>query len=86
MKLYHYAPKENTIAKDGLVEEIWCKDGSDSNGFNERFNKVEAYEIDTTPLTWEKCNSSKGLLYAVVKHYLILLKNGVIPAKYLKKE
>lgn len=74
------------LIKDGLVESIWCKNGSDAGGLKEKFYQVKVDEIDLSPLTWEKVDASKDLLYAVVRHYLIVLKDGYIPSKYIKKE
>ena len=74
------------LINDGLVESIWCKNGSEANGLNEKFYQVKPDEIDLSPLTWDKVDVSKGLLYAVVRHYLIVLKDGIIPTKYLSKE
>ena len=72
------------LINDGLVEAIYCKDGSDEKGCNEFFYEVKANEIDTSPLSWNKVDVTKGLLYAVIRHYLIVLKEGFIPAKYIK--
>lgn len=69
-----------------LVEAIWCKNGSDAGGYNERFYQVTPQDIDLSPLTWEKVDAAKDLLYAVVRHYLIVLKGGVIPPQYLREE
>ena len=74
------------LVKDGLVEAIWCKDGSDAGGYNEQFYQVKPEEIDLSPLSWEKVDTAKDLLYAVVRHYLIVLKDGYIPPQYLKRE
>ena len=74
------------LIKDGLVESIWCKNGSDAGGYNEKFYQVQPEEIDLSPLTWEKVDAAKDLLYAVVRHYLIVLKDGCIPAEYLRQE
>lgn len=76
----------NDLLKDGLVEAIWCKKSCEAYGLSEQFAKISPQEIDLSPLTWEKCDSSKGLLYGVIRHYLIVLRDGFIPAKYLKKE
>ena len=76
----------NDLIKDGLIESIWCKNGSDADGLNEKFYEVTPEEIDLSPLTWEKVDVSKGFLYAVIRHYLIVLKDGFIPAKYITKE
>ena len=69
-----------------LVEAIWCKNGSDAGGYNEKFYQVTPQEIDLSPLTWEKVDAAKDLLYAVVRHYLIVLKDGFIPPQYLHEE
>ena len=74
------------LIKAGLVEAIWCKNGSEAGGYNEKFYQVQPQEIDTSPLTWEKVDAAKDLLYAVVRHYLIVLKDGYIPPQYLKEE
>ena len=58
------------LVKDGVVTAIWCKQGSDAGGYNETFEKVELGDIDYSPLTWEKCDASKDLLFGVVRHYL----------------
>ena len=74
------------LLKDGLIEAIWCKNGSDAGGYNEQFYQVKPNEIDLSPLTWKKVDASRDLLYAVVRHYLIVLKDGYIPPQYLKRE
>ena len=74
------------LIKAGLVESIWCKNGSDAGGYNEKFFEVKPEEIDLSPLTWEKVDAAKDLLYAVVRHYLIVLKDGYIPPQYLTLE
>ena len=76
----------NDLIKDGLVESIWCKNGSDANGLNEQIYQVVPEEIDLSSLTWEKVDASKGLLYAVVRHYMLVLKEGYIPPKYITQE
>ena len=74
------------LIKAGLVESIWCKNGSDAGGYNEKFFEVKPEDIDLSPLTWEKVDAAKDLLYAVVRHYLIVLKDGYIPPQYLTRE
>lgn len=74
------------LVKAGIVESIWCKNGSSPDGCNENFYQVAINEIDFSPLEWEKVDVSKNLLYAIIRHYLIVLKDGYIPAKYIKKE
>ena len=74
------------LLKAGLIESIWCKNGSDAGGYNEKFFEVKPEDIDLSPLTWEKVDAAKNLLYAVVRHYLIVLKDGYIPPQYLTSE
>ena len=74
------------LVQDGIVTAIWCKCGSDAGGYNEKFEKVELEEVDCSPLTWEKCDSSKDLLFATVRHYMLVLKDGFIPPKYITLE
>lgn len=74
------------LVRDGLVESVWCKNGSDAGGYNEKFYRVTLDEIDFSPLTWDKVDAAKDLLYAVIRHYLIVMKTGVIPPEYLTLE
>lgn len=74
------------LLKDGIVEAVYCKDGSDANGENEKFYRVEAEKVDFSSLPWHKCSREKGLLYAVIRHYLLVLKKGYIPPIYLTRE
>ena len=68
------------------MESVWVKSGSKAHGKNEKFIQIHPDEIDTSPLPWEKVNASKGLIYGVIRHYLIVLKEGKIPPKYIRKE
>lgn len=74
------------LVKDNLVEAIWCKNGSAAGGYNEKFFQVSPEEIDFSPLKWERVDAAKDMLYAVIRHYLVVMKNGVIPPKYLTRE
>ena len=82
--LFYFDLKE--LIKDGLVESVWLKAKSKAHGKKEKFIKISFDEIDFSPLPWKKVNASKGLIYGVIRHYLIVLKNGKIPPKYLHKE
>jgi len=76
----------NDLICDGLLEDIWCKIKCGAHGANEEFKKIRPNEIDISPLDWEKCDSAKGLLFGAVRHYLLVIKGGVIPPSYLIKE
>ena len=75
----------DALAKDGQIKSIWCKEGSDANGINENIHKISADEIDCSPLPWHLCSKEKGLFFGVIRHYFLVMKDGVIPAKYIKE-
>lgn len=81
-----YSFELEDLINAGLVESIWCKDGSEASGTNEHFYQVSKDEIDMSPLPWHKCDSSKGLIFGVIKHYMLVLKDGIIPAEFIKEE
>lgn len=74
------------LLKDGLIEKIFCKTGSAANGFDEKFYEVSESDMDFSSLAWDKCCKEKGLFFAVIRHYMLVLKDGFIPPKYLKEE
>ena len=73
------------LNQDCLIETVWCKEQSDKNGVREVFRQINADQIDISPLAWEKCSSEKGLFFGAIRHYFLVMKNGVIPPKYLIK-
>jgi len=75
----------DALAKDGKIESIWCKDGSAPEGTNENIRKINANEIDCSSLPWHLCSKEKGLFFGIIRHYFLVMKDGVIPAKYINK-
>lgn len=73
------------LLKDGLVESIWCKEGSNSEGFDEKIHQIHQNQIELTSLPWEKCSREKGLFFSVIRHYFLVMKDGYIPPEYLTK-
>ncbi len=69
-----FSVESDDLIRDKLVESIWCKDGVEQDGLTEIFYSVKQSEIDTSPLAWDKGDSDQGLLYAVVRHYLLVMK------------
>ena len=72
------------LLKDDLVEAVYCKTGSDAAGFNEKIDKISCHQIDFSPLPWHLCSQEKGLFFGAVRHYFLVMQDGVIPPKYLK--
>ena len=40
-------------------------------------------DIDTSPVDWTVCDEKLGLRFSVVPYYLVVVKGGIIPPKYL---
>ena len=81
------------LLKAGLVEAIWCRDDLACKGHKyvidkhaQYFYEVKPEEIDTSPLTWGKVDPSKKLMYGAVRHYMVVMKKGIIPPEYLRPE
>ena len=81
------------LIKAGLVESIWCRDDLAQKGRKytyekhiQYYHKVTPEKIDTSPLLWEKVDINKEIMWGAVRHYMIVLKKGVIPPEYLKLE
>ncbi|MBQ8676910.1 MAG: hypothetical protein IJ529_00380 [Alphaproteobacteria bacterium] len=83
----------NQLIKDGIVEDIYCKDlrqtvlkdASFENIY--KINNIE--EIDLAPNDWHLCEDKrykKFSPWATIKHYFLVLKNGFIPAEYVTLE
>ena len=75
----------DALSKDGLIESIWCKEGSDACGINENIREISADEIDCSPLSWHLCSKEKGLFFGAIRHYFLVMKDGMVPAKYIRK-
>ncbi len=74
------------LEKDGLLEDIYCKTRSGNGGMGEVFEKVSVDEIDWRPFDFSMYKTEKELINAFFKHYFVVLKDGVIPPKYLTLE
>ena len=89
-----YSIDLEALDKDGLLEavyispsvmdvptmkELWSSD--------ELLIKLYDYkDISTRPIDWSVCNDELGRRFAYVPYYIIVIKGGVIPPKYIKKE
>lgn len=82
-----------TMDKDGLIEAVYVSPPvldipglEDKEGCDELWFKLEhgIHDIDYSPIDWGVCNDELDRRFAYVRYYLIVVKNGVIPPKYLK--
>lgn len=79
----------NNMIKDGVVEAIYCKDCSQTVKEDMEFEniyKVDNFEIDFTPLDWHSCAVKYGSPFNMLRHYMLVLKDGMVPPKYIKQE
>ena len=81
----------SALDADGLIEAVYVSPALHPNLNNEipqdvdevllKLNSID--DIDTSPVDWSVCDEKLGLRFAVVPYYLIVVKNGIIPPKYL---
>ena len=82
------------LAKDGLIEAVYVSPAikPDLNkdfpqDVDERLVKLNSInDIDTSAVDWSVCDEKLGLRFSVVPYYIIVIKGGVIPPKYITKE
>ena len=67
------------LMRDEIIESVWCQEGSS-------LYPVLPTEIDTSPLSWKKCNKKDGVFFGAIRHYFIVLKDGILPPKYIRQE
>ena len=93
--------KLDALVKDGFVKAVYIKpslfDGHYfsmedrkkyySYGADEPLIKLKSVkEIDCKyHQTWDVCDDSLGLRMVPLQYYVLVIKNGVIPPKYLRK-
>lgn len=82
------------LQKDGLIEAVYVSPALRPNlnknlpqDVDERLVKLTSInDIDTSPVDWSVCDEKLGLRFAVVPYYLIVIKDGIIPPKYITLE
>ena len=82
------------LDKDGLIEAVYISPAIKPNmdkdfpqNVDERLVKLNSInDINTSPVDWTVCDEKLGLRFSVVPYYLIVIKGGIIPPKYITKE
>lgn len=74
------------LVKDGLIESVYRKIRPGNGGQDEVFQKIEASEIDYTPLDFSLYKTENEITNTFFRHYMIVLKDGFIPPEYLTLE
>lgn len=87
----------NLLEKDGLVDAVYLSPSFSDNpdydgnpkykwGCDEELIKLNSVSIDFSPIDWSICDDETGRRFAFVRYYLIVIKDGMIPPKYLSLE
>lgn len=89
----------DALHQDGLLEAIYMsppipidpnedpKIGVGITNVDEGLIKLNDYTcISQDPVNWSVCNDEMGRRFAFVPYYLIIVKDGVIPPKYITLE
>ena len=84
----------SALQHDGLLEAVYVSPSvTDMPELQEKQNCDEVlqklpsiHEIDYSPVDWSICDDSLGRRFAFVRYYLIIIKGGIIPPKYIAKE
>ena len=84
----------DALQKDGFIEAVYVSPALRPNLDNElpqdcdeklvKLNSIA--DIDTSPVDWSVCDEKLGLRFSVVTYYLIVIKGGIIPPRYIHKE
>ncbi|MBR2922206.1 MAG: hypothetical protein IKC10_02670 [Alphaproteobacteria bacterium] len=89
-----YSIDLDALDRDGLLEAVYVSPSvKDVPTLKEQWEcdelliKLYDYnDISTRPVDWSVCNDELGHRFAYVPYYIIVIKDGVIPPKYIKKE
>lgn len=84
------------LAHDGFVEGVYVSPSVmaspysaslTTKGCDEELIKLDSvYDIDFSPIDWSICDDELGRPFAFVRYYLIIIKGGVIPPRYICQE
>lgn len=74
------------LIRDNLIESVYCKTKSGNGGYIEAFKKINPSEIDYSPLDFSLYKTEFDLTNTFFRHYMVVLKNGFIPARYITLE
>lgn len=89
-----FAIDVSALERDGYIEAVYVSPAIRPNLDKELVKDVDEVlvklnsinEIDTSPVDWTVCDEKLGLRFSVVPYYLIVVKGGIIPPRYIRKE
>ena len=89
-----FAIDVSALEADGFVEGVYVSPALRPNLDKELVKDVDEQliklnsvnDIDTSSVDWTVCDEKLGLRFSVVPYYLIVVKGGIIPPRYIRKE
>ncbi len=83
----------DALKKDGLIEAVYVSppisdfpEIKEKPGMDEILLKLNSVnDIDFSAVDWSVCDDATGKRFAFVRYYLLIIKDGIIPPKYIKK-
>lgn len=77
------------LSKDGLVEAIYVspsvQEKEPENKNDELLLKIsDLSKVDLTPNDYNILDDEKGRRFAFIRYYLFVIKDGIIPPKYIR--
>lgn len=89
-----FAIDVSALERDGYIEAVYVSPAIRPNLDKELLKDVDEVlvklnsvnDIDTSPVDWTVCDEKLGLRFSVVPYYLIVVKGGIIPPRYIRKE
>lgn len=86
-----FAIDVSALARDGLIEAIYVSPSvlevaglAEQQDCDEILWPLKGVEdIDYAPIDWNICDDELGRRFAYVRYYLIVVKGGIIPPKYI---
>ena len=79
----------DALNNDGLIEAVYVSpsllDAQPENKWDELLVKLnDLSEIDLTPNDYTILDDEKGWRFAFMRYYLFIIKDGIIPPKYIR--
>ena len=84
----------SALDRDGMLEGVYLSPAikftnpadipHDVDEVLVKLNSID--EIDFSPIDWSVCNDELGLRFSVIPYYLLIIKGGIIPPRYLTLE
>jgi len=82
----------SAMDKASLIDAVYVSppitdfpDVTEEQGMDEITQKLSGIDdIDYSPIDWSVCDDELGHRFAYIRYYLIVIRGGIIPPKYLK--